>query len=74
MVRVPWPISVLATRMRAPLAGEGKRRLRSKRHFSPACESASVEEQGEPDASGFVPASARLRRLKALRLTAARTV
>ena len=57
IVRVPWPISVLATRMRTPRSVERERGLRRQLHFSAAGEAGAVEEQRQPDAAiGAEPA------------------
>ena len=51
MVRVPWPISVLATRMLRAARGQLERRLRGELDLAAAGEAGAVEEQRQADAA-----------------------
>ena len=68
IVRVPWPISVEATRMRAPSLRQLERRLRGELDLAAAGEARAVEEEREADARGSTRRAALRRLRKSVRL------
>ena len=62
IVRVPWPISVLADENARAALGQRERRLRRELHLAAAGEARAVEEQRQADAAmgwSVAPAPAR---------------